>query len=228
MESAPLAIILESLPNIMGGLAETLCLVLSALAVGFAAGLPIAIIQVYHGKTLLSRFCSFYIWLMRGLPNLVMLFLFYYGLFPALGIDLPPIFVGAAVLGLRSAAYQSQIFRGAILSIDSGQMRAARSLGMTRKTAIRCVIIPQALRVSLPAWSNEYPILLTDSSVCYAIGVMEMLTRASLQVSRTMAPVPLYLATAAIFIMMNFLGMKILHAAEKKFQIPGFGYGGAK
>jgi polar amino acid transport system permease protein len=217
------SILVESLPNIAWGLFTTLGLVIIALAVGFAVGLPLGVIQVYRGSSFLSRLTVMYVWFLRGLPNLVLLFLFYYGLFPFFGIDLPPFFVGATVLGLRSSAYQSQIFRGALLSIDQGQMQAARSLGMSRALAIRSVILPQALRISLPAWSNEYPILLTDSSVCYAIGVMEMLTRASLQVSRTRAPVPIYLATAAIFIIMNYLGMRLLHFAESRWRIPGFG-----
>jgi polar amino acid transport system permease protein len=216
-------ILLESLPNIVWGLADTLGLVAFALAVGCLLGVPFGVVQVYRRGTLVSRLLSVYVWLFRGLPTLVLLFLFYYGLFPLLGIDLPPFFVGAAVLGLRSAAYQSQIFRGALLSIDQGQMYAARSLGMSRSVAIRCVILPQALRIALPAWSNEYPILLTDSSVCYAIGVMETLTRASLQVSRTRAPVPIYLAAAAIFILMNYMGMSLLHYVEKRRRIPGFG-----
>ena len=221
MQSA--SILIESLPNIAGGLIVTLGLVFIALAVGFVVGLPLGVIQVYWGGTFLSRLTVMYVWFLRGLPNLVLLFLFYYGIFPFFEIDLPPFFVGAAVLVLRSSAYQSQIFRGALLSIDQGQMSAARSLGMSRPLAIRSGILPQALRISLPAWSNEYPILLTDSSVCYAIGVMEMLTRASLQVSRTRAPVPLYLATAVIFIIMNYLGMMLLHKIEKRWRIPGFG-----
>lgn len=217
-----ISLLLESLPNISLGLFTTLGLVLIALAVGFTVGLPLGVIQVYGGRVP-SCLVSIYVWFLRGLPNLVLLFLFYYGLFPLLGIDLPAFFVGAAVLGLRSAAYQSQIFRGALLSIDQGQMQAARSLGMSRFTAIRSIVLPQALRISLPAWSNEYPILLTDSSVCYAIGVMETLTRASLQVSRTSAPTPIYLATAAIFIFMNYVGMRGLHYLEKRSRIPGLG-----
>ena len=218
-----ITIILESLPNIAFGLFTTLGLVLAALTVGFLVGLPLGVAQVYGGS-LVSRCVGVYVWFLRGLPNLVLLFLFSFGIFPLLGLDLPAFFVGATVLGLRSAAYQSQTFRGALLSVDSGQMQAARSLGMTRITAIRSIILPQALRIALPAWSNEYPILLTDSSVCYAIGVMEMLTRASFQVSRTSAPTPIYLATAAIFIMLNYLGMRGLHYIEKRCSIPGFGY----
>jgi polar amino acid transport system permease protein len=216
-------IFFESLPNIALGIFTTAGLVLIALSVGFVVGLPLGVIQVYWGSSFFSRVVSVYVWLLRGLPSLVLLFLFYYGVFPLFGIDLPPFFVGATVLGLRSSAYQSQIFRGALLSIDQGQMQAARSLGMSRSVAIRSVILPQALRVSLPAWSNEYPILLTDSSVCYAIGVMEMLTRTSLQVSRTRAPVPLYLGVAVIFILMNYIGMWLLHYVERRYRIPGFG-----
>ncbi len=219
-----LAILFESLPNIALGLFTTLGLVALALAVGFAVGLPLGVVQVYGGG-LASCFVGVYVWFLRGLPNLVLLFLFYFGLFPLLGLDLPAFFVGATVLGLRSAAYQSQIFRGALLSIDAGQMQAARSLGMSRSLAIRSIVLPQALRISLPAWSNEYPILLTDSSVCYAIGVMEMLTRASLQVTRTSAPTPIYLGTAVIFILMNYAGMRGLHFLERRFRIPGFGGG---
>lgn len=216
-------ILFESLPNIAFGLFTTLGLVFAALSVGFIVGLPLGVAQVYGGN-LVSWCVSAYVWFLRGLPNLVLLFLFYFGVFPLLGLDLPAFFVGATVLGLRSSAYQSQIFRGALLSVDPGQMQAARSLGMSRGVAIRSVILPQALRISLPAWSNEYPVLLTDSSVCYSIGVMEMLTRASLQVTRTSAPTPIYLATAAIFILLNYLGMRGMHYLEKRFSVPGFGY----
>ena len=215
-------VLLESLPNIAQGLFTTLGLVFLALGVGFAVGLPLGVIQVYGGR--LSSFAvGVYVWFFRGLPNLVLLFLFYFGLFPMLGLDLPAFIVGASVLGLRSSAYQSQIFRGAILSVHHGQMQAARSLGMSRLTAVRCIVLPQALRISLPAWSNEYPILLTDSSVCYAIGVMEMLTRASLQVSRTSAPTPIFLGTAVIYILMNYIGMGGLHYLERRYRIPGLG-----
>ena len=74
---------------------------------------------------------------------------------------------------------RSQIFRGAIQSINEGQMIAALSLGMNRLTAIKSIILPQSLRIALPGWSNEYPEILTDSAICYAIGVAELLTRTS-------------------------------------------------
>jgi len=141
-------------------------------------------------------------------------------------VDLPPFFVAVVVLGLRGAAYQSQIFRGAILSISEGQMTAARSLGMTRFQAIRHIILPQAVRIALPGWSNEYPTVLTDTAICYAIGVAEILTRTTQIVAQTYVTMPLYLAAACLYIVLNYAGMRALNYIEQRISIPGFGQGG--
>jgi polar amino acid transport system permease protein len=177
---------------------------------------------VYGGR-LLRYLAAVYVWFFRGLPILVLLFLFYFGIFPFLGLDIPAFVVGAVVLGLRGAAYQSQIFRGGIQSVAEGQMTAALSLGMTPWMAVKTVILPQALRISLPGWSNEYPEILTDSAVCYAIGVMELLTRTSQIVSQTYVTMPVYIACAGIFILLNYAGMQVILKVEEKFTIPGFG-----
>jgi len=125
-------------PYLLGGIAITLGLVVSALAIGFVFGLPIALGQVY-GPAPVRAIAAVFVWFFRGLPILVLLFLFYFGIFPVLGLDLPAFFAGALVLGMRGAAYQSQIFRGAIQSIPQGQMTAALSLGMTPWMAIQNV-----------------------------------------------------------------------------------------
>jgi polar amino acid transport system permease protein len=217
-----LAILLEWGPYLLGGIAVTLGLVLSALAIGFLFGLPLALGQVY-GSRPVRAFVSLYVWFFRGLPILVLLFLFYFGIFPILDLDVSPFVIGAIVLGLRGAAYQSQIFRGGIQSVAEGQMTAALSLGMTKWTAVQAIILPQALRISLPGWSNEYPEILTDSAVCYAIGVMELLTRASQIVGQTYVTMPIYLACALIFIALNYGGMYVIRRTEEHFAIPGFG-----
>ncbi|MFA7563106.1 MAG: amino acid ABC transporter permease, partial [Methanoculleus sp.] len=181
--------------------------------------------QVYGGRPIRWA-VGIYVWFFRGLPILVLLFLFWFGIFPAIGLGHFSAFVvGAVVLGLRGAAYQSQIFRGAIQSIGEGQMIAARSLGMSRFTAIRSVILPQAMRIALPGWSNEYPNILTDSAVCYAIGVVELLTITARIVTQTHITIPIYLATAGIFIILNYGGLKLLHRLEARIAIPGFGTG---
>jgi polar amino acid transport system permease protein len=222
MELIPL--FLDWFPYLLAGIGVTFGLVFSSLGLGVVVGLPMALGQVYGSRTVRWA-VGLYVWFFRGLPILVLLFLFYFGIFPGMGLDLSAFVVGAIVLGLRGAAYQSQIFRGAIQSVGEGQMIAAQSLGMDKLTAIRSVILPQSLRIALPGWSNEYPNILTDSAVCYAIGVAELLTRTSQIVSQTYVTMPIYLATAGIFILMNYGGMKVLHLIERRIAIPGFGSG---
>ncbi|MDR2854973.1 MAG: amino acid ABC transporter permease [Methanomicrobiales archaeon] len=208
---------------LFGGIGVTLGLVAVSLLIGFVCGMILTLLQVY-GPWVARRVVDIYIWFFRGLPNIVLLFLFYFALFPMIGLKISPFAVAVTVLGLRSAAYQSQTFRGAIQSIHDGQMLAARSLGMTKTQAVAYVILPQALRLSLPGWSNEYPVLLTDSAVAYLIGVAEMLTRTSQMISRTGEPMILYLSCAVVFILLNYGGMSIIHYVERKVRIPGIGH----
>lgn len=215
--------VVDALGYLMGGLVVTLELVGLSLLLGFVLGMILTIAQVY-GAAPFRGFVHVYVWFFRGLPNLVLLFLFYFALFPMIGLSGTPSFVIAfIVLGMRSAAYQSQIFRGAIQSISDGQMLAARSLGMTRFQAIKSIIIPQALRIALPSWANEYPVLLTDSAIASAIGVTELLTRTGYRVAATGDAMILYLTCAVIFILLNYAGMFLIQKIEVKIRIPGYG-----
>ncbi|TAJ43419.1 amino acid ABC transporter permease [Methanofollis fontis] len=219
-----LSLVLAAVPYMLSGVVVTLGLVIASLALGLLMGVPMAVGQVY-GPRPLRWLIAVYVWIFRGLPNLVLLFLFFFGIYPIFGVEVPPFLVAITVLGLRSGAYQSQIFRGAIQAIGEGQMTAARSLGMSTGQAIRSIILPQAIRIALPGWSNEYPILLTDSAICYAIGVMEILTRANQIVSRTAEPMTIYLVAAVIFILLNYGGIRVFSRLEKRISIPGFGKG---
>jgi polar amino acid transport system permease protein len=216
-----LIVIYQALPFLLQGIITTLGLVLSALALGFIIGVPLSVGQVY-GSPCIKKFIGIYVWFFRGLPILVLLFLFYYGLFNMIGLNLSAFMAAVLVLGLRSSAYQAQIFRGSIQSLGQGQLLAAQSLGMSKGMAIWNIILPQALRMSIPGWSNEYPAMLTESAVTYAIGVMEVLTRGNFIASRTYRPMPIYLTCALIFIVLSYIGMKILHILEEKVRIPGF------
>lgn len=213
----------DSAGYLLGGVTTTLVMVVLSLAIGFACGIVLTLGQVYGPKPI--RFLvSVYVWIFRGLPNIVLLFIFYFALFPFFGLsDFPAFGVAVAVLGMRSSAYQSQIFRGSIQSISEGQMLASRSLGLTKWQAVKSIILPQCLRLSLPGWSNEYPVLLTDSSVAYVIGVAELLTRTTHVVSVTGQPMLLYVTCAVIFILLNYGGMMLIQRIEKSVRIPGFG-----
>jgi polar amino acid transport system permease protein len=215
-------LIFQTAPYILQGLLVTLGLVVGALALGFIIGIPMAIGQVY-GNRFVSNLVSIYVWFFRGLPVLVLLFLFYFGLFSLFNLNLSAFTSAVLVLGLVSAAYQSQIFRGSINSIGKGQMLAALSLGISKFDAIFSIILPQALRISIPGWSNEFSILLKDSAVTYAIGVMEVLTRAHFVATRTYQPLPIFFLSAVIFIILTYGGVKLLAVLEHRVRIPGYG-----
>ena len=216
-----LMLIYQALPYLLKGCTVTLGLVGGALGLGFIIGIPMAMGQVYSNKYV-AGLVSLYVWFFQGIPVLVLLFLFYFGLFSLLGLNLSAFTTALIVLGLISAAYQSQVFRGSIQSIGEGQMLAARSLGMSKIQAIWNIILPQALRFSIPGWSNEYASILKDSAIAYALGVTEILTRGNFTATRTFKTMPIYLTVAIIFIILTSSGMKIFDLLEKKVQIPGY------
>jgi len=220
MTSGLLAIY-EALPYLLEGSLVTMALVCGALGLGLTIGIILAVGQVY-GNSYIRYLIGIYVWFFRGVPLLVLLFLFYFGLFSLLGINLSAFSVATIVLGLISSAYQSQIFRGAILSLPEGQLKAARSLGMSDGKSILFIILPQALRLSIPGWSNEYSIILKDSAVAYALGVMEMMARAHFVASRTYEHLPLYFTAGSIFLLLTYIGTKALRMLEEKVRIPGY------
>lgn len=213
--------IIDALPYLLEGSLVTVIVVAGAMALGFLLGVPLAVGQVY-GHPALRRIIGVYVWFFRGIPLLVLLFLFYFGLCTALDINLSAFTVAVVVLGLISSAYQSQIFRGAILSLPEGQFKAAKALGMSDLKAITFIVLPQALRLSIPGWSNEYSIVLKDSAVTYALGVAEIMARAHFVATRTYQQLPLYVTAGVIFLMITWLGTKGLRMLEEKVRIPGY------
>ena len=216
-----LTAIYNALPYLLQGALVSIGLIAGAMILGLSLGVILSVGQVY-GTGLIKTIIAFYVWFFRGIPLLVFLLLFYFGLFPLLNINLSAFTVSAMVLGLISAAYQSQIIRGAILSLPSGQLKAARSLGMSDTKAIALIVLPQALRLSIPGWSNEYSIVLKDSAVAYALGVTEIMARAHFVASRTYEHLPLYFAAGVIFLILTYLGTKGLRLLEDKVRIPGY------
>ena len=147
-----LELIRNALPYLLEGTLVTVQLTFWSLLIGVVVGLPIAFAQVYGGK-ILQGIVAVYERLARSIPLLVMLLLINYGL-PQLGLRIP-IFRAAVIgIGLRSAAYQSQIYRGAIQSVGGSQMKAARSLGMSKLKAFFYIIAPQAIRIAIPPVTN--------------------------------------------------------------------------
>ncbi len=215
--------------SLYNGIWWTAALILGAMGLGLAMGVPLAVCQVY-GNRWARNAVALYVWLFRGIPVLVQLYLFYFGILAWLGeqpllehLPLSNAFTAAVmVLGLTSAAYQSQIFRGAIQSLPNGQFRAAMALGMTDKQAIRSIVLPQALRLSIPGWSNEYSILLKDSALAFAIGVLEIMSRTRSVAATTHRPLPLALFAGVLFFVLTYMGVQALKTLERKVRIAGY------
>lgn len=217
-----LDVLIEALPYLVGGVGTTLVIVVGGMVLGLVLGVPLAVGQVY-GNPLLRRAAGLYVWFFRGVPILVLLYLFYYGLFHVLGLNLEAVPAAILVLGMASAAYQSQIFRGSILALSRGQFRAASALGMSDGQAIGSIILPQALRLSLPGWSNEYSILLKDSALVFVLGAPEIMARTHFVASREYLHMPLYITAAVLFFLLTWAGVRGLRAFERKVAIRGYG-----
>lgn len=211
------------------GLPNTILMTLGLVAGGLALGTLIAFTQVY-GYRPLRWLCKGYEQLFRGIPILVLILIFHIGLASSFGILLPAFVSALGALALRSAAYQSQIFRGAIQSVPQGQMMAARALGMSKIKAILYIILPQAFRFSIPPWSNEFSSVLKDTSIASAIGVLELTKQGTLIYTR-LAFVPGFGArwtlvimtlVALVYLLLTYAGNSALGFLENRLRIPGF------
>ena len=199
------------------GTAYTVTVTLIALHFGLFLGLLLSLMYVYGGKVL-SRIMAIYSTVMRGIPPIVLLFILYFMVSGS--INLSAFWAGSISLGIVSSAYQMEIIRGALLSVSGGQMMAARAIGMSRMTAIRHVIIPQAFRLAIPPWSNEAAIVIKDSSLVYALGVPEILRRAQLISASTQEPFLAFITAGLIYFMLVFITNRLLDRLEKRVRIP--------
>ena len=218
-----LLVVYNALPSILSGSLVTVGNVTLSLTMGLLLGVPLAVAQVYGGPWL-RRLVALYVWFFRGVPILVLLFLCY-GLFISLGITLDPFFICCIVLGSTSTAYQSQIFRGAIESLPRGQLNAARALGMRESTGICTIILPQALRLSIPGWANEFSILLKDSAICFVLGTQDIMARTSFVAARTHEHLALYATAGVLYFVLTLVVLKLLRLLEQKIHVPGYSSG---
>jgi polar amino acid transport system permease protein len=216
-----LSIVQSSLPYLLQGSLLTIGIVLGAMLLGLLLGLATAVGLVY-GSRPVQAVLGFYVWFFRGLPILVLLFLFYFGLFNYLGLNFSAFVSVILVLGMVTGAYQANIFRGAMLSLPRGQFKAAGALGMSDACTIMTIVLPQVLRISIPAWSNEFSIVLKDSALAFVIGAPEIMGRAQFVASRTYQHLPIYVTAGMIYFFLTWVGVTALAKLEKRVRIPGY------
>ena len=214
------------LPDMLKGAGVTVLLTVEGLAAGFVLGLLASLARTYGNKFWRGVAVS-YIELFRGTPLLMQLFLIYYGL-PGLGVTFSRELSAFLALGLNSGAYQAEYLRGSILAIGDGQMMAGRSIGMSRIKTIWHIILPQALRLAIPAWSNEPVSLLKSTAVVFLIAVPELMAKAKSIAAQTYDPIGTYLAVALVYLAMVYLLDAVLRWIERATRIPGFEMEGKK
>ena len=214
MSDRVVKIILEAFPKILiAGIKWTVPLTIISFVIGLIIATIIALIQ-YKKVYFLDVLCRFYIWILRGTPVLVQLFVVFFGL-PSVGIVISPFPSAILVFAINSSAYMSESILGAFKSIDRGQFDAAYSLGLNFVQTIIYIIIPQALRSVYPTLFNEIISLIKDTSLAANITVMEMLMVTKSIVARTYEPLILYIEVGIIYLFFSSVLSFLQRIGEK-------------
>ncbi|MCY9513114.1 amino acid ABC transporter permease [Paenibacillus apiarius] len=203
-------------PLLKAGLLFAVPLTLISFVIGLALALLTALVRLSNVKPFVW-IARFYVWIIRGTPLLVQLFIIFYGL-PSLGITIGAF--PAAVIGfsLSVGAYNSEVIRAAIQSIPQGQWEAADSLGMTRTQILRRIILPQAARVSVPPLSNSFISLVKDTSLAATITVTEMFQRAQQIAASTYEHMLIYCEVALVYLFFSTILSALQVRVEKYFE----------
>ncbi|WP_342572012.1 amino acid ABC transporter permease [Paenibacillus sp. FSL R5-0749] len=211
--------ILTILKPMLEGAQTTIIMFLVAIVLSVPLGFAVTLAMRSQFKPL-AWFAHTYVYVMRGTPLLLQVFFFCFGLplLPVIGEHLVfDRFVAAAIAFiLNYAAYFAEIFRGGLLSIDKGQHEAAKVLGLTKWQTMTKVIIPQMIRVVLPATANESITLIKDTALLYAVAVPELLYYAQAAVNRDLQLIPFFVA-AIMYLLMTLVLTLLFKALEKRF-----------
>ena len=192
-------ILVDSFPKMLEyGVKVTIPLTVLSFALAMVVALIVAMIQYAHVKGI-RQICRFYIWITRGTPLLVQLYIVFYGL-PKVGIVLDAFPAAVVVLGLNEAAYMAETIRGALESVSAGQLEAGYCVGMSWTKIMWHVVLPQAMRTAFPALSNSMISMLKETSMAATITVMEMFRQAQVINGRVYESLGLYCEVALIYL----------------------------
>jgi L-cystine transport system permease protein len=193
-------ILLDSFfPLLKAGVMFTVPLTIISFFLGMIVAFAVAIIRVLNIKVL-DKIVKFYVWIIRGTPLLVQLFIIFYGL-PSIGITLSALVTAIIGFTLSVGAYGSETVRAAILSVPKGQWEAAHALGLSKLQTLLYVILPQAIKVAIPPMANSFISLVKDTSLAAAVTFTELFQVAQQITARTYEPLWLYMEAAFIYLM---------------------------
>jgi polar amino acid transport system permease protein len=211
---------LDILMTLMRGAGYTLLITLCCSATGLTVGLAIAIARELGGPRL-SAVLSAIVYVLRGIPMLVLLFIVFFGL-PGIGLDVPPLAAMMLSLGLISGAYLSEVFRGAFAAVNANEVLAAQATGFTRLQTLRLIEIPQMIRFAVPGMVNELTTVLKFSPFAYTVGIPEITKQAMALASTTMRGLEIYAAIGLIYFGIYRLLLFAVRMIEKRYDVPGF------
>jgi polar amino acid transport system permease protein len=189
--------LIHNFAYLLRGAEFTLLLSAGSIALSTAIGVGVALLHVFAAEPI-HLLVELYLFLVRGIPLLILLFAMYYML-PYVGIDLQPTVGGILVIGVYYGAFMSQVFRAAILSLPKSQWDAARGLGMRRLLMLEIVIFPQAFRIAAPPFVNTCMQLIKSTSLVSIIGLWELTMAGRETVERTLAPFQIFAGVALIY-----------------------------
>jgi polar amino acid transport system permease protein len=207
-------LIFQYLPVLLQGLLITLQIAAIGCCIGLILGTTLALMQTSTNK-LLRIFVTSYVIIIRGTPMLLQILIFSYCLLPYIGIT-SNLWTAIIAIGLNSAAYISQVIRSGISSIGTGQIEAAHVLGFSKIATIRYIVLPQALRTTLPALGNEFVTLIKDSALASVIGVAELTKQANFVKSKTFDAITVYFAIAILYLIMTSAISLLVAYLEKR------------
>lgn len=196
------------------GLTATIPLTVISFAIALVIATATALVQ-FAGVPVLKQLARFYIWVVRGTPLLVQLYVVFYGL-PDLGVLLNPFPAAVIVFSINTGAYAAESIRAALEAVPRGQIEAGYCVGMTYAQVMRRIVLPQAMRTAFPPLSNELIALVKDTSLAANITVLEMLMATQQIISRTYEALPLYLEVALIYLLFSTVLTWLQHVGEKK------------
>lgn len=209
--------------KVIEGLQNTLLIAVLGLLIGILIGILIGTVRVVPKYNwlpkVLNGFCTFYVGFFRGTPIVVQLLVFYYVLLPLLGIHMTGVQVAVLVFGFNSGAYISEMVRGGIMSVDSGQMEAGRAMGLSFAATMQKIVIPQAIKNILPTLGNEFIALIKETSVVSFVGAADLYVAFNYIGSNSYEFMVPYLVMALIYIvlvMIISLGIKCMEGSLRK------------
>ena len=205
----------------------TLAVSVTAMAIGFVFAIIFTPLKLSNYK-ILNLIANFYTTVIRGVPELLVIYLFFFGGSSAIMfvasmfgyneyIEINAFLTGAFSIGIISGAYSTEVFRGALQSIDKGQFEASNVLGFNRILRFYKIILPQMLRLAIPNLSNVWQITLKDTSLISVTGLVEIMRQSYIAAGSTRDPLFFYTFAAVLYLTLTFLSMKIINRMEVKF-----------